>query len=42
MQEGEGPRDKEREKLAGKFWKAVTFPMMSAFPITALTSDPGR
>lgn len=41
-QEGEGPRDKEREKLAGRFWKAVTFPMMSAFPITALTPDPGR
>ena len=42
VQEGEGPRDKEREKLAGRFWKAVTFPMMSAFPITALTPDPGR
>lgn len=41
-QEGEGLRDKEREKLAGWFWKAVTFPMMSAFPITALTPDPAR
>lgn len=34
--------DGRREKLAGRFWKAVTFPMMSAFPITALTPDPGR
>lgn len=39
---GGGRRDKEREKLAGRFWKAVTFLMMSAFPITALTRDPGR
>lgn len=39
-QEGEGLRN--REKLAGRFWKAVTFPVMSAFPITALTLDPGR
>lgn len=41
-QEGEGQRDKEREEQAGRFWKVVTFPVMSAFPITALTLDPGR
>lgn len=42
MQEWEGPEHKKREKLAGRFWKAVTFLMMSAFPITALTPDLGR
>lgn len=35
-------RDKEKEMLAGRFWKAVTYPIMSAFPITALTLDLGR
>lgn len=30
---------KKRDKLARRFWKAVTFSMMSAFPITALTQD---
>lgn len=35
-------RERKKKRLAGRFCKAVTFPMMGAFPITALTLDPGR
>lgn len=42
VQKEEGLMIKKREKLARRFWKAVTFSMMSAFPITALTQDPQR